>query len=252
MLATAITSKLSWIGRSLIDLVLPPQCLSCGSVVDDPHTLCAACWGRLRFIEHPLCSACGRPFDVEESDGALCGRCVRRPHVYARARSSLAYDDASRHMILMFKYADRTDAAPLFASWMGHAGRDLLAEAELIAPVPLHWTRLLRRRYNQAALLAQAIGRAAGIEVEVDLLRRQRRTARLAGMGAKDRARTVKGAISVPAARSERIKDRRVLLIDDVLTTGATVDACAQALLDAGASAVDVLTLARVVRPERI
>ena len=155
-------------------------------------------------------------------------------------------------MILMFKYADRTDAAPLFASWMGYAGRDLIADADLIAPVPLHWTRLLRRRYNQAALLAQAIGRAAGLEVEVDLLRRQRRTARLAGMGAKDRARTVKGAISVPLARSDRIKDRRVLLIDDVLTTGATVDACAQALLDAGANAVDVLTLARVVRPERL
>ena len=252
MLASALTTKLGWIGRGLIDLVLPPQCLGCGSVVKEPHTLCAACWGRLRFIERPLCSACGRPFEVEVSDGALCGRCVRRPHVYARARSSLVYDDASRHMILMFKYADRTDAAPLFATWMGQAGRDLLGDADLIAPVPLHWTRLLRRRYNQAALLAQAVGRAAGIEVEVDLLRRQRRTARLAGMGPKDRARTVKGAITVPAARSTRVKNRRVLLIDDVLTTGATVDACARALLDAGARAVDVLTLARVVRPERM
>lgn len=252
MPATALTTTLGWIGRGLIDLVLPPQCLGCGSLVEEPHTLCAACWGQLRFIERPLCAACGRPFSVPEDDGALCGRCVRRPHVYARARSSLVYDDGSRHMILMFKYGDRTDAAPLFGTWMGQAGRDLLGDADLIAPVPLHWTRLLRRRYNQAALLAQAIGRTAGIAVEVDLLRRQRRTARLAGMGPKDRARTVKGAITVPAARSARVKDRRVLLIDDVLTTGATVDACAQALLDAGAHAVDVLTLARVVRPEQV
>lgn len=252
MPATTIASKLSWIGRGLIDLVLPPQCLRCGSLVDEPHTLCAACWGRLSFIERPLCGACGRPFGVQESDGALCGRCVRKPHVYGRARSSLAYDDGSRHMILMFKYADRTDAAPLFATWMRQAGRDLLADADLIAPVPLHWTRLLRRRYNQAALLALAIGRAERIVVAVDVLQRRRRTARLAGLGPKDRARTVTGAITVPPARRGQVTGRRVLLIDDVLTTGATVDACARALLDAGAPAVDVLTLARVVRPERL
>lgn len=252
MLTTAISQRLSWLGRGLLDLVLPPQCLGCGILVEEPHSLCAACWGRLSFIERPLCVACGIPFGVQESDGSLCGRCIRRPHPFARARSAIAYDDASRKMILMFKHGDRTDAAPLFATWMRQAGRELLADAAVIVPVPLHWTRLLRRRYNQAALLAHAIGRAEGIAVGVDLLRRRRRTQRLARMGPKDRARTVKGAIEIPPARLARVRDRRVLLIDDVLTTGATVDACATALLAAGAEAVDVLTLARVVRPERL
>lgn len=240
------------LGRGLLDLVLPPRCLSCGEMVGEAGVLCAACWSRLEFIAPPHCHACGIPFAHDTGEEALCAACLARPPKYQRARAVFRYGDDSRGMILSFKHADRTDAAVAFAAWMARAGAALLAEADVIAPVPLHYRRLVWRRYNQAALLALRLGKMAGKPAMVDLLKRPRATAAQAGLGARERRRNLAGAIIANPARADAIRGRRVLLIDDVLTTGATVDACARALRRAGAGGVDVLTLARVVRPQSV
>ena len=161
----------------------------------------------------------------------------------------MQYDDASRAMIIGFKHGDRTEAAPAFGRWLARAGAELLAEADLVMPVPLHWTRLFLRRFNQSALLATAVAGLTDRPVEMGLLRRRRRTPSLGHLSAHQRRRTVAGAYAVPEKARARLEGRRVVLVDDVLTTGATAGACSRALLRAGASSVDLLTLARVVRP---
>lgn len=241
-------------GRMLLDVILPPHCLSCGVIVDEPGSLCPECWDKVTFLGPPLCGHCGMPFEFDVGEQALCAACIRRPPIYERARAVLNYDDASRDLILGFKHADRTEAAPAFGRWLARAGGELIAEADIIAPVPLHWARLWRRRYNQSALLAQALARttrAGGRHLPVipDLLVRHRRTPPQGGLGAAGRARNVRGAFRINAKFQARVRGARVLLVDDVLTTGATVEACARVLLRSGAGAVDVLTLARVARP---
>jgi len=239
-------------GRVLLDLVLPPRCIACRDQVADPHALCPVCWSRLDFIAAPQCARCGIPLPDDPGPAGCCGACLARPPRYDRARAVFRYGPESRGMILSFKHADRTDAAVAFSSWMGRSGAALLAEADVIAPVPLHYRRLVWRRYNQAGLLALRLGKRAGKTVVIDLLRRTRATPSQAGLGARDRRKNIAGAIAVTPRRAELIKGRRVLLIDDVLTTGATVGACARALRRAGAAGVDVLTLSRVVRAERL
>lgn len=236
-------------GGAALDLLLPPQCLSCRQVVATPGTLCGACFSKLRFLSAPCCAACGMPFEFDPGGtDALCGNCVRKRPSYDRARAVFRYDDASRGLILAFKHGDRIDATPAYARWLARTGDALIADAGLIAPVPLHWTRLFHRRYNQSALLANALARLTGRPAAPDLLRRRRRTPSQGGLGRAERVRNVRGAFAVRAASRMAVAGRRILLVDDVLTTGATAEACADALLDAGASAVDVLTLARVVR----
>ena len=235
--------------RLALDVVLPPQCLGCEAIVDEVGALCPRCWNAIQFIAEPVCGACGVPFAYALGGNALCGACVREQPAFARARAAFVYDDASRRLVLAFKHADRTDAAPAFAEWMARAGAELLADAHVIAPVPLHWTRLFRRRYNQAALLAAALGAKAGVPVAPELIVRRRRTRSQGGLGPSARRRNLAGAFAAPPGGADAIADRRVLLVDDVLTTGATAGACSQALLKSGAAAVDVLTLARVVRP---
>ncbi|MBI4184193.1 MAG: ComF family protein [Proteobacteria bacterium] len=240
-------------GRAL-DLVLPPQCLKCGAIVEEPGSLCADCWRGLSFIAPPLCAACGVPFAFEVGEGALCGACVARPPAYRRARSVMVYDQGSKGLVLAFKHADRTDAAPAFARWMMRAGESLLAGAELVVPVPLHRWRLLGRRYNQAALLAMALARLALRPCLPDLLLRRRATPALGGLGRDERRRALAGAFALNPrhrrpGREAAWRGRTLLLVDDVLTTGATVEACAEVLLAAGVEAVDVLTLQRVVAP---
>ena len=238
-------------GRAL-DLLLPPGCPVCNAIVESAGALCAECWPRVDFIGSPQCAACGLPFEFEiegnAPERAMCGACLGHPPPYQRARAVMVYGDFSRKMILSFKHADRTDAAPGLGRWLVRAGAGLLAAADLIAPVPLHWTRLFQRRYNQAALLAHVAGRETGVRVVADLIQRRRKTAPQGRMGPAQRRRNVRGAFRIHPGRAGLIQDKRVLLIDDVLTTGATASACARTLLKAGAGAVDVLTLARVVR----
>jgi ComF family protein len=245
----SVIRSLRGLAGPALNAILPPRCLACGTIVEQTASLCPACWPQVRFITEPLCAVCGVPFEFAVEDDSICAACVATPRVYARARAAVAYDDGTRRFILGFKNADRTDAVRMFSPWMIAAGRDLIADADVLAPVPLHWTRLFVRKYNQAALLAQAIARLTAKPVAVDLLRRTRRTRKLGTSGPLQREETVRAAFVVPPRRCPLIVGRRVLLIDDVFTTGSTTASCAQALKQAGAAAVDVLTLARAVRP---
>lgn len=229
-----------------LDALLPPRCLSCGRPVDRQGGLCGACWSALTFIAPPACTCCGLPFEYAVEGENLCGACVAAPPLFARARAVLVYDDASRPLILGFKHGDRTHAAPPFGVWLARAGAELLTDADLLAPVPLHRWRLFMRRYNQAALLAQETGRAAGVAAVPDLLVRRRRTRSQGGLDRQGRHRNVAGAFAL--RRPGAVEGKRVVLVDDVLTTGATLGECARVLLRAGARRVDVLTLARVVK----
>jgi len=237
-------------GRRLLDLVLPPHCLKCGVIVGEPGSLCTPCWEGMTFITRPHCAQCGIPFTFAAEIGAVCGACIRRPPLYLRARAVFVYDDNSRDLVLGFKHADRTEAAPAFGRWMARAGAEILADAELIVPVPLHWTRLWRRRFNQSALLAKALAAETGITMIPDLLIRRRRTPSQGGLGPAGRVRNVRGAFAINPRQRGKLAGRRVVLVDDVHTTGATLEACTRVLLRAGAGSVDALTLARVPRPK--
>lgn len=234
----------------LLDSLLPPRCLCCGEAVDRQGGLCAACWVKLTFIAPPLCACCGLPFEYEAQEGALCGACLAAPPPFARARAVLAYDDGSRPLVLGFKHGDRIHAAKSYGIWLARAGKDLLADADRLLPVPLHRARLFHRRYNQAALLAQALSRHSGVPATPDLLQRHRSTPTQGGLDRQGRHRNVKGAFRLRPGQSakEQVAGQRLVLIDDVMTTGATLAECTRVLLRAGAAQVDVLTLARVVQ----
>lgn len=201
-----------------------------------------------------MCARCGVPLPHEGAgsmgrEGELCPACTARPPAFAYARAALRYDEAARRLLLPFKYADRTELAAPLARHMARAGAPLLAAADLLAPVPLHWRRLLGRRYNQAALLAGCLARRSGTPVVPDLLRRTRATPPLGERGAAERRLVLAGAFAVTPRHRARVQGRRVLLVDDVMTSGATAEACALVLLAAGAAAVDVLAAARVPDP---
>lgn len=243
----AETLSRSW-GRRLADFVFPPLCLGCGEAIDAHGHLCSACWVGLSFIDGSLCARCGVPFALDLGADMLCAPCLATPPAFVRARAVFRYDDGSRRLILRFKYADRLEAAPAFAQWMARVARPLLAaEADLIVPVPLHRRRLFKRRYNQAALLANSLAELLERPACPDLLERTRATPSQGGLSRRERVKNVRGAFAVRARRRSLVEDRNVLLVDDVLTTGATADACARVLLAAGARSVAVLALARTV-----
>jgi len=236
------------VGATVLDLLLPPRCLKCGIEIGGDGALCAECWRGIAFLQPPCCARCGLPFEVDLGADAICGACARETPLYARARAALRYDEASRTLVLAFKHGDKLQLAPALSRFMRRAGAEFLATCGIVAPVPLHWTRLFARRYNQAAVLAHALVRGGGPPVVTDLLERRRATPSQGRSGRAERRRNVRGAFALK--RGHSVAGCRVLLVDDVLTTGATVSECARTLLDAGATSVDVLTLARTVRPD--
>lgn len=243
--------RLGRLSSRALDAILPSRCLSCGRPVDYVGALCPTCWEGIDFIAPPFCVCCGFPFMFDTGPDALCGVCAGAPQAFDRARFVMRYDDASKGLVLGFKHHDRTEGAPAYGEWLARAGRELTEDADLLAPVPLHRLRLFARRYNQAALLCRALSVRVGLPVVPDLLIRKRHTPPQGRLSASARRRNVAGAFEVNPARRVELDGRRVLLVDDVMTTGATVSACARVLRRHGAAAVDVLVLARVVRPSQ-
>ncbi len=237
-------------GWAVLDLLWPPQCLISREVVGATGEIAPDHWKHLALIDAPFCAQCGLPFAYDPGPDAVCPTCIAYPPAFDRARAPLAYGPATSKMLVQFKWGDRMDGVKTFAAWMARAAGPSLREADLVVPVPLHVTRLLSRRFNQSALLARQLARVLDVELSVDLLIRTRRTPRQMGKNHKQRHLNVAKAFALRPARRADAKDRHVLLVDDVLTTGATVNACADALKQAGARQVDVVTLARVVGDE--
>lgn len=233
-----------------LDLLLPPRCIGSGRIVDAPGMIDAAFWRELAFVSAPACDCCGMPFSFGVAEGSLCGACIDTPPDFDRARAAVVYNDASRQLILDFKYGDKTHAVKSFLPWMLRAGATLLPQTDIILPVPLHARRLWQRRYNQSALLAQALGRAAKIPCLPDGLKRQRHTIPQKGLSRSERHSNVRGAFAVTPRHADKIRGKKVMVIDDVFTSGATLNECARILKRAGAAEVYVLTLARVTREE--
>ncbi len=227
-----------------LDWILPPQSL----LSIDPDSDGTPLWHEVKFIDEPCCEACGFPFEYSAQAEVLCLRCSAFRPAYNRARSAFVYDDASRDLVLGFKHGGRTDGVALFTAQMSRAGRKLLNETDIIIPVPLHNSRLRRRKYNQAAILARRLAKSQGLQLDTDSLLRRRKTDSQGGKSASGRRRNVQGAFTVPDNRREQIDGKTILLIDDVMTTGATLNACAKTLKRAGAAQVEALCLARVVR----
>jgi ComF family protein len=228
-------------------VLFPAICLGCHEITGRQGTLCPKCWGKVRFIERPYCEVLGTPFSLDHGDGAISGDALADPPPFRRLRSVAAYGDVARKLVQSLKYQDRTDLAPWMAVWMARAGRELLKDAAVIVPVPLHPMRYLSRRFNQSAELSRAVSRLSGVAFDPAVLLRTKRTAQQVGLGANERQDNVRGAFAVEEAQRIKIAGQAVLLVDDVYTTGATVKAAAKALKKAGAAHVDVLTFARVV-----
>ncbi len=234
--------------RVTLDLALPPLCPACREPVEG-RGLCPACWSKLSFITRPYCERLGIPFVYDPGPGILSMEAIADPPAYQRARAAVRFDEISRALVHALKYGDRLDLAPMMGRWISRAGREILAEADALVPVPLHWRRLWARRFNQSAILAAAISAESGVPIAAGALKRVKPTAQQVGLSRSERAANVQGAFRVPEGRGA-VAGRSLALVDDVLTSGATVDGCARALR-AGAANVDVLIFARVAEPVR-
>lgn len=233
--------------RGAIGIVYPPSCIACQAATGEAQALCPTCWGDIGFIERPYCERLGTPFAIDLGEGLVSPAAIADPPVFTRARAVCRFDGTARELIHRLKYGDRTDLALTLGRMMAQAGRELLPNADLLVPVPLHRTRLWSRRFNQAAALAQIVSRQSGVPLAPLALARVKRTRQQVGLTRPQRADNLQGAFKVPPGARPQIEGRRILLVDDVLTTGATANAAARALLRAGADAVDILTFARVV-----
>ena len=228
------------------DVILPATCLSCDMAVAAQGGVCASCWDKLRLIEKPYCDIMGSPFSYDLGAGALSAQAIANPPVFDKARSAVLYDDVARRLVQGLKFSDRTDLAPWMAKWMARAGSDVLTPDAVVIPVPLHRRRLISRRFNQSAELARALAAQTGLEFEPDALIRTRATRQQVGLGTKERHKNVQGAFRVPPAHDITIKGQTIILVDDVFTTGATLQACARAIRRKGAKQIFCLTFARV------
>lgn len=233
---------------ALLDLLLPHRCLACDDGLGDGPGLCPPCWSKVRFVEAPYCESCGRPFEIDPQDGLLCAACIADPPAFDAARTAMIYDDASRPLVTGFKYADRTDFARAFGGWMTRAGKDILEQADYLVPVPLHPWRLWMRRYNQSGILAAALSRETLIPVLHDGLLRVRHTRQQVGLTASKRRRNVAGAFRINPKRAALLEGAHIVLIDDVVTSGATATACLKAMRRRKPATLSVLSLARTMR----
>lgn len=238
--------------RGFVDAVVPAVCLGCQAPLAGTDGLCGGCWRSIRFIRPPLCDRLGLPMPYGAADTMISAAAAADPPVYNRARAVASYEGAMRELIHAFKYADRHDARRLFGRWLAHAGEALLPGIDLVVPVPLTRARLLRRQYNQAAMLAQEVARRTGVKFEPGVLERTRATRAQVGLSHAERRRNVRGAFGVARQWAGSVAGLSILLIDDVITTGATVEACARALKAASAMRVDVLALALVTDPRQV
>jgi len=240
-----------WIGAVAAlpaHILFPPVCLGCRRLVAAPGTLCAGCWPQLRFLERPWCEVMGTPFQHDMGEGVLSADALASPPPFARARAAVAYSGVARQMVQSLKFGDRTELGPWMARWMMRAGGELVETADIIVPVPLHRGRFFMRRFNQSAELARALAALSSLPFAPEAVERIRATRSQVGLGARERQDNVRGAFRVPASREILLRGRRVLLVDDVYTTGTTVSAVTKVLKRAGAAEVDVLTFARVLR----
>lgn len=240
---------LAW---SFVDLVLPPLCLGCGETTTTANCLCPACWGRMNFIETPRCPVWGEPHAFEAAEGILCARALADPPPWSRLQAAVQFDDISARIVHAFKYRDRHEAGAFMARLMHRSGGELLQSPAALVPLPLHRFRLWHRRFNQAAVLAKRLSRMSGLTYEPELLLRQHATKSQVRLHQNERHRNVRGAFKVPSDRLLRVIGRRLVLVDDVVTTGATAKAACEALLEAGAAKVDVLVFALVLKPMNI
>jgi len=243
MLAPTQTARAAL--RRIVDFALPPRCPGCGAITRDDHSFCLACWQGLRFLGAACCARCGLPFGYDAGDGAECAACIAEPPAFARLRAAVAYGETARRVALKLKYSGRPGVAETLAFFMRRHVPE--GSEAVLAPVPLHRWRIWRRGYNQSALVASALARRTGLPTDLDLLRRVKATPPLKGMGRRERALTVRGAFRVTDRAKARLAGRPVLLVDDVYTTGATANACAKALVRAGAREVNIICWARVI-----
>jgi ComF family protein len=237
--------------RRVIDFLAPPKCLVCNEAVLEPASLCPSCWANLRFIDAPVCNVLGMPFAYDQGEGAISPAALADPPPWDRARAAVAYDEASRRIVHGLKYRDTMEAGLLMTRLMARAGQSLIQEADVIIPVPLHRFRLWSRRFNQAAFLSQQISRQFGRAYHTDVLLRTKASPSQVGLSFDERRKNVAKVFEVIPEGVGHIAGRRILLIDDVLTTGATVGSCSAVLKKAGAAHVDVLTFALVLEPKR-
>ncbi|WP_380056018.1 double zinc ribbon domain-containing protein [Falsihalocynthiibacter sp. SS001] len=237
--------------QSALRLIYPTQCITCGDRVDASGALCGACWRDTPFISGTVCDCCGAPLlGEDDAQDVRCDACRKYPPVWGRGRAAFLYEDNARNIVLGFKHGDRQEYAIPAGRWMARAAEELVEDDTIVAPVPLHWSRFLKRRYNQSALLSAQVAKVLGLEHCPDLLRRVRKTRSLDGLGPQQRSATVSGAIAVHPKRRHLLEDRPVLLVDDVLTTGATLNSAAEACFSSRACDVNVITLARVAHDD--
>ena len=238
--------------RKLVDVITPPLCLACQIPVTSGAALCLECWSKLQFIDDPVCAVLGTPFAYDEGEGAVSPAAIADPPVWDQARGVVAFDQAAGHLVHLLKYQDNAEAGLAMARMMAGAGRSLLAEADVIIPVPLHRKRLWQRRFNQAAFLAQRLSEASGTPWVHGVLQRVEATTSQVGLDASQRRKNVRKAFDVAAEKRPAVDGKVVLLVDDVRTTGATANACAATLKKAGAARVLLLSFALVLEPTRL